>query len=299
MSAESLNHTQALQQAITTTVACRTLIKYNSNLSAEQKEEILGEIETTLAFLNKRLEINTNIESSTASLPEKLANLLISDGMEDEMPPATPLPTTQQREREISLHHLHRLYQTYFRNEPGKGIADLEMRYKTAMHALDQLQELVTAQPDSIASDLNPDGLFSRVRGFTTALYSMFREFAALLTKVIEGQSIDIDTEAMASLQEYSSKANGPLMRDITPLLSIYYKQRQLQQQRGPLYESARDATAFLIFLQECLEQTFTRRQEVVVQIKGTISLLNELIMLLMDYGLVLENLMQSPSKSP
>lgn len=297
MSAESSNHTQAFQQAISTTVACRTLIKYNSNLSAEQKEEILSEIETTLTFLNKRLETNASLESDEAFSPEKLANVLISAEIEDGMQPAPPLSTTLQEEREISLHHLHRLYRTYLSNEPGKGIADLETRYKAVMSVLDQLQELVAAQHGAAASNLNTDSLFSRVRGFTTALYSMFREFAALITRIIEGQSIDIDTEAMALVQVYPHEADSQIVRDITPLLCIYNKQRQLQQQRGSLHESVRDATAFLIFLQECLSQTFARRQDVITQITSTISLFNELIILLTDYELAMENIMQSPSK--
>ncbi len=302
MPEELFNHTQAFQQAIATTFTCRTLIKYNSNLNAEQKEEILNEIETTLAFLNNRLEINASIEASTALSPEMLADLLIGEaGLEDEE--NEPLleahqPATQRKEHEISLHHLHRLYQTYLSNKPGKGIADLETRYKTVMALLDQLQALAELRHDATASDLTVDGLLSRIRGFITALYCMFREFAALLEKVVEGQNIDIDTEAMALLQEYPHEAEQQLMYDITPLVSVYTKQHQIQQNRGLLHENARDATAFLVFLQGCLEQNFTRRQEIVSQIKSTASLLNELTALLTDYELAVAHIMQSPSRS-
>ena len=291
---EPFNHSQAFQQAIATTVACRTLIKYNSNLSAEQKEEILGDIETTLTFLGKRLEMNASIESNTALSPEKLADLLLSDieigGDEKEVTP--------QEERELSLRHLHRLYRTYLSNEPDKGISALEARYKTVMGLLDRLQELAELRHDATANDLTVDELLSRIRGFVTALYCMFREFASLFSKVVEGQSIDIDTEAMALLQEYPHEEAQQLVRDITPLMHVYDKQRLTQQHTGPLYENVRDTQAFLIFLQECLGQTFARRQEIVSQIKNTANLLNELLALLTDYELAVAHIMQSPSRS-
>lgn len=300
MSEEPFNHTQAFQQAIATTVTCRTLIKYNSNLSDEQKAEILNEIETTLLFLNKRLEVNVSIEVGTALSPEKLADLLISDtargDTEDEI--GEDQPSTEREERELSLHHLHQLYRAYFSNEPGTGIAAIEIRYKTVMGVLDSLQELAELRHDVTASDLTVDGLLSRARGFITALYCMFREFASLFSRVIEGQSIDIDTEAMALLQEYQHEATQQIERDITPLMHVYEKQRQIQQHQGPLLERTRDAIAFLIFLQESLEQNFARRQEIVSQIRSTASLLNELITLLTDYEQASAGLRQSPSKS-
>lgn len=302
MPEEPLNHTQAIQQAISTTVTCKTLIKYNSNLSAEQKVEILSEIETTLAFLGKRLEVNTNTEASATLAPEKLADLLITEAGveygENKALLGIHQAAPQQEEHEISLRHLRQLYRSYLSNEPGKGIADLEVRYKTVMSTLDQLQAMAELRRDATASDLTIEGLLSRIRGFMTALYCMFREFAALFAKAVEGQSIDIDTEAMVLLQEYPPETAQQLMRDVTPLMRVYHKQHQFQQRKGPLHESARDATAFLIFLQECLEQTFSRRQEIVTQIKSTAGLLNELIALLTDYELAVTSIMQAPSRS-
>ncbi|HEY0755287.1 MAG TPA: hypothetical protein VGD98_15110 [Ktedonobacteraceae bacterium] len=295
MQDEAFNHTQAFQQAIATTITCRTLIKYNSNLSATQKEEILNEIETTLVFLSKRLEINASIESNASLSPEKLADLLVGDDLleEDEALSGTSHVARSQEEHEISLRHLHRLYKVYLSNEPGKGIAALEARYRTVMNVLDQLQQLAELRPDATASDLTVDSLLVRVRGFVTALYCMFREFAALFTKMIEGQSLDIDTEAMALVQEEAQQ----LTHDITPLMHVYNKQHQVQQHKGPLCESARDATAFLIFLQESLEQNLARRQEIVTQLKSITNLLNDLSALLTDYEQAMASIMQSPSK--
>ncbi len=298
MAEETFNHAQAVQQAIATTITCRTLIKYNSNLSPEQKAEILNEIETTLTFLGNCQKPVKDTDANPALAPEQLADLLIYDDMGSDGLPAGLLPDNHQEEPKGSLHHLYRLYQAYFGKTPGKGLADLETRYRTMMDALDQLQALAEMRHDATASDLTIDGLLSRIRGFATALYCMFREFATLLTRIVEGQSIDLDTDAMALLEEYPLEMAPAVVHDITPLMHVYNRQHQLQQHRGSLYESTRDATAFLIFLQECLEQSFARRQEVVAQIKNTASLLNELLILLTDYELAVTHVMQSPSRS-
>jgi hypothetical protein len=304
MSDELFNHTQAFQQAMATTITCRALIKYNSNLSPEQKAEILAEIETTLAFLGKSLEINASIEAGTALSPEKLADLLITEAgrededEEDEKVWAPTQPAPRIKEPEISLHQIYQLYQTYLSNKPGRGIASIESRYKTAMSLLDRLQELTSARSDTTASDVTADELFSRIRGFVTALYSMFREFASLFSKVVEGKNIETETDALAPLQSYQHEAAQQVIPDIAPLVSAYEKQRRMQERRGPLRESVRDATAFLIFLQENLEQTVARRQEMASQIKSLANLLHELTILLTDYEQAVARIMQAPSKS-
>lgn len=300
MSEEPFNHTQLFQQAIATTITCRTIIKYNSNLSAEHKVEILTEIEKTLAFLEKRLEVNATIETSPALSPQKLVDLLATDvAEEDEDQPGAHLPTRERGQTDISLQNLHKLYRAYLSNEPGKGVAALETRYKTVMGVLDQLQLFAGQRHDATAGDVTAENLLHRVRGFVTAVYCMFREFAVLLSNIVEGKNIDMDTEALALLQKYQlDAAPQQLVRDITPLMRVYGSHLQLQGRKGALSGCARDATAFLIFLEESLDSTFTRRNEIVTQLKTTAGLLNELIRLLTDYEQAVADIIQSPSTS-
>lgn len=296
MSEDLFSHSQLFQQAIATTITCRTIIKYNSNLSDEQKAEILREVEATLAFLEKRLEVNATLEGNQALVPDKLGDLLIGGiGGEREGYGESRAPVCAQEGLQLSLHNLHKLYYTYLSNKPGRGIAALETRYRTVMGALDQLQEYTGP-----ARDPDLDELLHRVRGFVTAVYCMFREFALLLSNIVEGKSIDMDTEALALLR------NDPLallqqqpVRDVTPLISAYSKHLQLHERRGALIDCTREATAFLIFLEESLGQTFARREEIALQIKTTTALLNELASLLMDYEQAMGNIIQAPSASP
>ncbi len=298
MSEEPFSHSQRFQQAITTTITCQTIIKYNSNLSIEQKEEVLREIASTLAFLEKRLEVNANIESSPALLPEKLVDLLDDDlDGGDEVRAEPDWPAREEEEQALSLQNLHRLYHAYLSDRPGRGVAALETRYKSVMEVLDQLQDLAAQGHDATAGDLTAEGLIHRVQGFVTAVYCMFREFAALLSNIVEGKSIDTDTEALDLVQKYPlASLQQQLVRDITPLVSVYSKHRQAQARRGTLVDCTRDATAFLIFLQENLEGTFARYKEISAQIKATVCLFNELTSLLMDYEQAVANIMQAPS---
>jgi CRISPR/Cas system CSM-associated protein Csm2 small subunit len=299
MSEESFNHTQLFQQAIATTITCRTIIKYNSNLNAEQKAEILTEIEQTLGFLEKRLAINATLESSTALSPEKLIDLLEEDLDTDDEISGDDVLADGHEELHISLQNLHRLYQAYLSNKPGKGIAVLETRYKTVMDVLDQLQEFATQRHDATSGDITVEGLIHRVRGFVTAVYCMFREFAALFTKIVEGKTIDMDTEALALFQKYPPPpVQKQLLCDVTPLVAVYGRHLQLQEHKGALIHCTRDATAFLIFLEANLGQSFERRHEIIAPIKTTVSLLNELTSLLTDYEQAMSSIIQSQSAS-
>lgn len=303
MSEESFSHNQHFQQAIATTITCRTIIKYNTNLSATEKAEILGEIENTLAFLEKRLEVASTIATAPALVPEKLLDLLATD-VEGELSHDDPAelrwPANPAREEpQLLLQSLHRLYNAYLSDQPGRGIAELEARYKNVMGVLEQLQDIATRRHDATSGDLNAERLVHRVQGFVTAIYYMFREFASLLSRIVEGQSIDLDTEAMGLIQHYPLPSlPSQFVRDVTPLLTIYHKQRQLQQNRGTLLDCTRDATAFLIFLQKNLVGSSIRQPEIANQIKATINLLHELTGLLMDYEQAVEHIIQAPSAS-
>lgn len=293
MSEELFSYTQLFQQAIETTITCRSIIKYNSTLSNEQKAEILADIDNTLTFLEARLAANATIESSVALSPEKLVGLLATEeAEEDEESLEERLPEHELKQQELSLQHLYRLYHTYLSNAPGKGIADLETRYRTVMGILDQLQEIAGQRHDVASGDVTTEHQLHRVRGFVTAVYCMFREFAVLLSNIVEGKNIDMDTEGLSLLPNYSfEETKQQMLRDITPLMQVYGAHLQLQEQKGTLTNGARDAAAFLIFLEECLEQTFTRRHDVISQLHAIASLLDELTRLLAQYEQAMANI--------
>lgn len=298
---EPRNHAQFLQQAIATTITCRTIIKYNSNLSPEQKEEILQEIEGTLTFLEERLAMHATLECSPTLSPDQLADLLAEPTEAEEREPSVQATAAMEKEElTLPMQSLYRLYHAYLSNRSGKGIAALETRYKNVMSTLDQLQELAGRDLTTTAGDITVEELILGIQGFVTSIYYMFREFAALFAHIVEGKNIDIDTEAMELIQKYPQTSSPQLlMRDITPLLDVYSRHRQLQERRGALADCVADAAAFLTFLQEHLNGTTDRHEEIKAQLKVTISLFHELTGLLMDYEQAMINIIQAPSTSP
>src|SRR5690348_3556700 len=72
---ESLKHTQQFEQAIATTFACRSIIKYNSTLSEGQKNELLADLDTTLQFLRDRLIAHASIETNLLNAGQPLQQL--------------------------------------------------------------------------------------------------------------------------------------------------------------------------------------------------------------------------------
>ncbi len=294
MSEDLFSHSQLFQQAIATTITCRTIIKYNSNLNDQQKTEILGEIESTLGFLEKRLEVGSTLENDSVLIPERPLGRSprAVDGGD-----GARSPIGGQEDRYISLQNLYRLHQSYLSNKPGRGIAALETRYRAVMGVLDQVQELASQHMAPGDGDL--EQLLGRVRGFVTALYCMFREFALLLSNIVDGKAIDMDTEAHALLPKHVlALLQQQHVRDITPLIEVYGKHLRLQERKGALADCVREASAFLVFLEENLSQSFARRKEMIAQIKALAGLLNEVTGLLTDYEQAIANIIQSPSAS-
>jgi hypothetical protein len=288
---ESLKHTQQFEQAIATTFACRSIIKYNSTLSEEQKNELLADLDTTLQFLRDRLIANASIETNilnTGLPPQQLTDLLAATAEEhDEHEPALPYREQAQTGPDPLLQPLYKLYHAYLNR---RGLDVLETRYKTVMYILDTIEEVISQEQHTDAGEDSFEKLLHRARGFISALYYMFHEFAAVLSNILEGKNIDTDTEELSPIREYiPDGAEQPrqyqyFLRDITPLMRVYGSHIQLQQKKGALANSVSDATAFLIFVEERLVQNSSRRNEIIAQLHSAATLLQDISTLLTEY---------------
>jgi hypothetical protein len=288
-----LDHAQQFEQVIATAFTCRTIIKYNSTLSEEQKEEILSELDTSLQFLQKRLIANANIEGYTPVLPipplspGQLAELLASSAAgdhEDGEAPDVAIPEEKQSLSEPMLQSLYKLYHAYFNTRPGKGLHLLETQYNEAMHIFDSVQA-VTNRQQYISRGVDIEQLLYKARGLISAIYHMFREFAVILTGILEGIDVSTETDELTSLQKYTAdKMHQYMLRDVTPLMRVYGAHLQLQQRKGSIDNLVNDALAFLIFLEEQLGARLSRQQEIVEQLKAVTELLHDFSSLLTDY---------------
>lgn len=285
---EAPNHVQQFEQAIATAFTCRTVIKYNSTLSEEQKNEILAELDATLQFLQDRVIANAPIEANAIVPPLQLAEILSLRVEDEESETAVAGKSAPQEMPALSdplMHSLYKLYHAYLSTRPGKGMNELEKRYKIAMNVLDDVQAALRRQRNTSTQEYIEQPIH-RVQGFITALYSMFHEFAAILANILEGKNIIMETDELTPLQKYATREMQQqyMLRDITPLMRIYGIHLQLQQRKGSIANLVSDATAFLIFLEERLEPRSPRRPEIVEQLKSVAELLHDLSSLLSDY---------------
>ena len=293
---ETPNHAQRFEQAIATTFACRSIIKYNSTLSEEQKNEMLADLDSTLEFLRERFIANTAIESNSVIPPLHLAELLAASAGEEvgemgkvkESEVVSTDAQARQHRQELSeplMHNLYKLYHAYLTTQPGKGINALEERYKIVMSILDDVEAAIRLQRDTSAGEGNESPIY-RVRGFISALYSMFHEFAAVLAELLEGKNIMAETDELTALQKFAAgEIHHPYMlRDITPLMHVYGAHLQLQQSKGSLATLVNDATAFFIFLEEKLAGDFARRQKILKRLRSVAELFYDISSLLSEY---------------
>jgi len=285
---EQPKHAQQFEQAIATAFTCRTVIKYNSTLREEQKNEILAELDATLQFLQDRLIANASIEANAIMPPLQLAEILALSVEDEDNEMAVAAKSTPQEVQELSeqqIRSLYKLYHTYLNTQPGKGMNALETRYKIAMNTLDDVQAALRQQRDTSAQE-NTEQPIYRIQGFVTALYSMFHEFAAILANVLEGKNIMAETDELTSLQKYVTREiqQQYMLRDITPLMRIYGIHLQLKQRKGSIDNLVSDAIAFLIFLEELLEPGSPRWPEIVEQLRSVAELLQDLSSLLSNY---------------
>lgn len=299
---EAPNHAQRFEQAIATTFACRNIIKYNSTLSEEQKNEMLADLDATLQFLRERLVANTAIESNSVIPPLQLAELLAAsaDDEDDEDEAVGEMGTVEgsttigpdaqarQGKQELSeplMHNLYKLYYAYLTTRPGKGINALEERYKAAMSILDDVETTIRLHRDTSAGESDESPIY-RVRAFISALYSMFHEFAAVLAELLEGKNIMAETDELTTLQKFAAgeTIHPYMLRDVTPLMRVYGAHLQLQQSKGSLAALVNDATAFFIFLEDKLARDLARRKEIVERLRSVAGLLHDISSLLFEY---------------
>ena len=128
------NHIPQLEHAITTVLACLSMVKYNVVLGEEQKKELVADIETMLRFLRSNL---------------------VSHAMTPETPrtgqsprPAGPSTSTAQPDEQIlkseqrQMQTLYRIYHAYVIMEQGNNLGKLLTRFQEVMTVIDDVQTI-------------------------------------------------------------------------------------------------------------------------------------------------------------
>jgi hypothetical protein len=274
------SHAQQFEHAIATAFTCRSIIKYNSSLSEEQKNELIADLDTTLQFLCERLVANASIEAKMVLPPLQLAGLISSGNVKDDDDNDNEGNPSND---EHTLRGLYKIYRTYLSMKQGKGTDAFIARYNEVMSTLDEVQKIVEKSNGVYPSHVYVEDLLHRVRGFITDLYVIFTEFAFAITIVLQGNDFSVDTEEISSLQKHGLEGtNMQSIPDLAALRKMYETHLHLNERKGAIASRVGDATAFLIFLEENLD--FDKRDEITAQLNSVAKLLGDLAYLLSDY---------------
>jgi len=282
-----------LEHAVTTVLACLSMIKYNAVLGEEQKKELVGDIDTTLQFLRTSLIAEVTPEKKMAGAQSAFPF--------DNMPSQDTVAGMHQQ----TIQALYRVYHTYLTAEQGNTLGSFVVRFHEIMMTIDDVQSIFESDQgsyelaDTLARHVSAEDHLHRVRGFIADLYYVFMEFVRALARALQVSDAHIDTEEISlgqkhiaeNIEEYKVKTlDLPRQAD---LLSIHEMHRQVQAARGMRARHVSDALAFLEFLQERLAKNRKEREEVITQLHAIGSLLNELSQLLIGYEQAVSTLLE------
>lgn len=285
------SHAQQFERAIATAFTCRSVIKYNSSLSEEQKNELLADIDSTVSFLKDRLIANATIDEARAVIPPLQFAGIFSrepqqnkDEGEDE---------EKRVHKDETFHRLYRIYHTYLHQEHGKSTTVFVARYNEVIATINEIQKIVAGGRNIDINNMHAGDLLERIRGFATDLYMIFAEFAVAISTVLQGKDFIIDTEEHVTTSTLSNEQQTNGAFDIAALARVYQTHQHLNKVKGTIASRAGDATAFLIFLEEKLGSGLDRHDEITAQLRNIARLLGDLSYLLSDYEQAAATLLQ------
>ena len=286
------SHAQQFERAIATAFTCRSVIKYNSSLSEEQKNELLADIDRTVSFLKDRLIANASIEAKTVISPLQFAGIFSREQQQNEGEDADE---EKRGHRDETFRRLYKIYHTYLHREHGKSTTVFVARYNEVIATINEIQKIVDRSRDIYTSSMHVGDLLERIRGFATDLYMIFAEFAVAISTVLQGKDFIIDTEEHATASTPEEQQEKGIL-DIAPLAHVYETHQHLNKATGTIASRTGDATAFLIFLEEKLGASLDRRDEITTQLRKVTRLLGDLSYLLSDYEQATAALLQPDS---
>jgi hypothetical protein len=270
------------EQAVTTLITCRSVVRHFTILGEAQQKELLTEIDATLQFLRASLLARTIETTERASAPEP------------QQPESGALIVREEdgehtHAEQYTLKTLYKMYYTFLSDGRGDTISSFSARFSEAMSLLSDAEGTMTIAPAGNAFAYPypaavQDSL-DRVRSFIVDLYYMLLEFLRAVSGVLQAHEIHIDTEELYPLPERpATRAGEHTGPDLRPLAGVYEKHQQINERRGALSCRVSNATVLLEFLEERLTASRDRSDETIRQINETTQLLRDLACLLSGY---------------
>lgn len=267
------------EHAMTTMFTCRSVIKFNTMLSNEQRQELIRDIDQSLQFLRSGF-ISASPPQMPKGPPQHSAPTQASS-------PSSNLAEKGSSDEREALQALYRMYHIY--RDQHQGSESFVTRFTNAMSAISAIQTALEQCRVPGIADARP---LDYVCAFIADLYYVFVEFIRALSEILEANDALVDTEQLSPKQP--PLADSEILRDphqtlhdthhLALLYRIYEAQQCLNTRYGPINQRVQEAKAFLVFLEEVLCGGTNKREEFMLQFSCVSRLLSDLAVLVEDY---------------
>jgi len=261
------------EHAMTTMFTCRSVIKYSTMLSDEQRQELIRDIDQSLQFLRSGF--------ISASPPQMQKRPPQHSSSTQAPSPSSILNEKGSGDERGALQALYRMYHIY--RDQHQGSDSFVTRFTNAMSALSAIQTALEQCRVPGIADARP---LDYVCAFIADLYYVFVEFIRSLSEILEAGDAPVETEQL-SPQQVPPPADSETLRDthhLALLYRIYEAQQCLNTRYGPINQRVQEAKAFLVFLEEALCGGTNKREEFMLQFSCVSRLLSDLAVLVEDY---------------
>ena len=266
--------TQRLEQIISTIFACRSVIKYNSVLSGEQKNELIADIDTSLRSLRTGFTRDASAQTIQPSPQFQQAGRMMSVPMVEK--------THNDKQAHAALQELYRIYHAYIDTRQSNNISTFVVRFDTVISALNEVQCLLNNCQNAFVSPT--EDLLHSIRTFIADLYYMFMELVRTLSKVLEGNDVHIDTEKLSSPDQRHLTSAEIVNQSVASLSDTFLEHQRLNKMKGTLSRRVSDSKAFLIFMRESLDENSHKRNEILAHLSNVALLLEDLVCVISSY---------------
>jgi hypothetical protein len=269
------------EHAMTTMFTCRSVIKFNTMLSNEQRQELIRDIDQSLQFLRSGF-----ISASSLQMQKQFPQH--SASVQAPSPSAILAEKGSGSERE-ALQSLYRMYHIY--RDQHQGSDSFVTRFTNAMSAISTIQTALEQCRVPGIADAHP---LDYVCAFIADLYYVFVEFIRALSEILEASdaSAPVETEKLSPKPIHIAESETlynvqQTLRDthhLALLYRIYEAHQSLITRYGPMNQRVQEAKAFLVFLEEALCGGTDKREEFMLQFSCVSRLLGDLAVLVEDY---------------
>jgi hypothetical protein len=259
---------------MTTMFTCRSVVKYSSILSNEQRQELIGDIDQSLQLLRGGF-----ISISSPQVQEQPVQHFVTKEASSSFSALEEKGISDERER---LYVLYRTYHAYRDSDQNKRGDSFVSRFTNAMAALSNIQTALEQCRVPGIADARP---LDYVCAFIADLYYVFVEFIRSLSEILETNDVLIETEQLSLRQ--ATLAHSEALRDarhLDLLYRIYESQQCLNSRYGPINRRVQEAQAFLTFLEKTMCSDVNEHEEFMLQFSYVSGLLSDLAVLVDDY---------------